>query len=135
MTNMESTAAYYNSVRYLDENVGRVIAALKRYGRYENTLIVYMADHGYCLGHHGRFEKHCGYEPALRVPLIFWWPGHARQSVVTDLTESVDVPHTILDSTRCARIAGSARAFVAAISRGKNAGDSPGPRFFGIPRE
>jgi len=90
-------AAYYNSVRYLDENVGRVIAALKRYGRYENTLIVYMADHGYCLGHHGRFEKHCGYEPALRVPLIFWWPGHARQSVVTDLTESVDVPHTILD--------------------------------------
>jgi arylsulfatase A-like enzyme len=91
------TAAYYNSVRYLDGNIGRVIDALKRFGRYENTLIVYMADHGYCLGHHGRFEKHCGYDPALRVPLIFWWPGHVRKGVVTDLTESVDVPHTILD--------------------------------------
>jgi arylsulfatase A-like enzyme len=91
------TAAYYNSVRYLDQNIGRVIAALKKFGRYENTLIVYMADHGYCLGHHGRFEKHCGYDPALRVPLIFWWPGRVRQGLVADLTESVDVPHTILD--------------------------------------
>jgi choline-sulfatase len=93
-------AAYYNSVRYLDTNVGRVIAALKRFGRYDNTLIVYMADHGYCLGQHGRFEKHCGYDPALRVPLIFWWPGHVRQGTVTDLTESVDVPYTILDLLR-----------------------------------
>jgi choline-sulfatase len=93
-------AAYYNSVRYLDTNVGRVIAALKRFGRYDNTLIVYMADHGYCLGQHGRFEKHCGYDPALRVPLIFWWPGHVRQGTVTNLTESVDVPHTILDLLR-----------------------------------
>jgi choline-sulfatase len=74
-----------------------VIEALKRSGKYENTLIVYMADHGYCLGQHGRFEKHCGYDPALRVPLVFRWPGHVRRGVVTDLTESVDVPHTILD--------------------------------------
>jgi arylsulfatase A-like enzyme len=91
------TAAYYNSVRYLDANIGRVISALKRFGRYDNTLIVYMADHGYCLGHHGRFEKHCGYDPALRVPLIFWWPGHVRRDVINEMTESVDVPHTILD--------------------------------------
>ena len=60
-------------------------------------MIVYMADHGYCLGHHGRFEKHCGYDPALRVPLIMRWPGRIRQGVVRDMTESVDVPHTILD--------------------------------------
>ena len=32
--------------------------------------MVYMVDHGYNPGQHGRFEKHCGYEPALRVPLI-----------------------------------------------------------------
>ena len=93
-------------MRYLDENIGKVIAALKSYGRYENTLIVYMADHGYCLGHHGRFEKHCGYDQALRVPLIFWWPGHVRQGVVTDLTESVDVPHTILDLLDAPGVAG-----------------------------
>ena len=62
------TAAYYNSVRYLDQNIGTIIELLKRHRRYENTMIVYMADHGYCLGHHGRFEKHCGYDPALARP-------------------------------------------------------------------
>ena len=74
-----------------------IIELLKKHKRYENTMIVYMADHGYCLGHHGRFEKHCGYDPALRVPLIMRWPGRIRQGVVRDMTESVDVPHTILD--------------------------------------
>jgi arylsulfatase A-like enzyme len=90
-------AAYYNSVRYLDTNIGRVLNLLAKHGLEENTLVVYMADHGYCLGHHGRFEKHCGYDPAMRVPLIMRWPGKIRKRVVRDLTESVDVPHTILD--------------------------------------
>jgi arylsulfatase A-like enzyme len=91
-------AAYYNSVRYLDSNVGAVLQMLRRYKLDDNTFVVYMADHGYCLGHHGRFEKHCGYDPALRVPLIMRWPGHVRAgAVVRDFTESVDVPHTILD--------------------------------------
>ena len=93
-------AAYFNSVRYLDQNIGSVIDLLKKHKRYENTMIVYMADHGYCLGHHGRFEKHCGYDPALRVPLMMRWPGRIRQGVVRDMTESVDVPHTILDMLR-----------------------------------
>jgi choline-sulfatase len=59
-----------------------------------------MADHGYDLGHHGRFEKHCGYDPALRVPLLMRWPGHIRRGVVRDLTESIDVPATVTDLMR-----------------------------------
>jgi arylsulfatase A-like enzyme len=92
------TAAYYNSTRYLDANIGAVLAMLRQHKLDENTFIVYIADHGYSLGQHGRFEKHCGYDPALRVPLIMRWPGRIRAGgVVRDLTESVDVPHTILD--------------------------------------
>jgi arylsulfatase A-like enzyme len=90
-------AAYHNSARYLDINIGRVLALLRKHGLDENTMVVYMADHGYSLGQHGRFEKHCGYDPAMRVPLMMRWPGRIRQGVVRDLTESVDVPHTILD--------------------------------------
>jgi arylsulfatase A-like enzyme len=90
-------AAYYNSVRYLDQSIGAVLSMLQERGVYDHTYIVYMADHGYCLGHHGRFEKHCGYDQALRVPLLMRWPGRIRRGVVHDLTESVDVPHTILD--------------------------------------
>ncbi len=90
-------AAYYTSVAFLDRNVGRVLDALRRLRLEEDTLVIYMADHGYCLGQHGRFEKHCGYEPALRVPLIMRYPGKIHSGVVQDLTEHVDVPATIVD--------------------------------------
>ena len=90
-------AAYYTSVAFLDRNVGRVLDALRRLSLEEDTLVVYMADHGYDLGQHGRFEKHCGYEPALRVPLIVRFPGRVRQGVIGDLTEHVDVPATVVD--------------------------------------
>ncbi len=90
-------AAYYTSVAFLDRNVGRVLDALRRLRLEEDTFVVYMADHGYCLGHHGRFEKHCGYEPALRVPLIMRYPARIRPGVTRDLTEHIDVPATIVD--------------------------------------
>jgi arylsulfatase A-like enzyme len=90
-------AAYYTSVRYLDRNIGAVLRKLGELGLEDNTMVVYMADHGYMLGQHGRFEKHCSYDPALRVPLLMRWPGRIRRGVVSDLTESGDVPHTILD--------------------------------------
>jgi arylsulfatase A-like enzyme len=90
-------AAYYTSVAFLDRNVGRVLEALRRLKLEDDTFVVYMADHGYSLGQHGRFEKHCGYEPALRVPLIMRYPGHVRRGVVRDVTEHVDVPATIVD--------------------------------------
>ncbi len=90
-------AAYYTSASFLDRNVGRVLEALKRLRLDEDTFVVYMADHGYDLGQHGRFEKHCGYDPALRVPLIMRHPRWIRPGVVSDLTEHVDVPATITD--------------------------------------
>jgi choline-sulfatase len=90
-------AAYYTSVSFLDRNIGVVLDALRRLHLDRDTLVVYMADHGYSLGQHGRFEKHCCYEPALRVPLLMRWPGRVRKGVVTDFTESIDVAPTILD--------------------------------------
>ena len=90
-------AAYYTSVEYLDSNVGRLLRRLGELNLDSNTLVVYTADHGYCLGQHGRFEKHCGYDPALRVPLLMRYPGRIRPGVVHDLTEHVDVPATIAE--------------------------------------
>jgi choline-sulfatase len=84
-------------VHYLDRNVGVVLDRLRRLRLERDTLVVYMADHGYSLGQHGRFEKHCCYDPALQVPLIMRWPGRIARGKITDFTESVDVPPTILD--------------------------------------
>jgi len=90
-------AAYYTSVNYLDRNVGVVLERLRQLHLERDTLVVYMADHGYSLGQHGRFEKHCCYDPAMQVPLIMRWPGRIARRVVEDFSESVDVPPTILD--------------------------------------
>lgn len=89
-------AAYYTSTQFLDRNMGRVLRHLDALGRREDTLVVYMADHGYCLGQHGRFEKHCFYEPAMHVPLMFRLPGVIEAGeTVKRRTESVDVAPTI----------------------------------------
>ena len=90
-------AAYYTSVSFMDRNMGRVVDALGRAGLAENTLVVYIGDNGYTLGHHGRFEKHCGYEQAVRVPMLIRWPGRVRRGVVSDLAEFVDIAPTVLD--------------------------------------
>lgn len=90
-------AAYYTSVAFLDRNVGRVLDGLERAGLAQDTLVVYLGDNGYNLGHHGRFEKHCGYEQALRVPLIVRHPGRVRRGVADELVELVDATATILD--------------------------------------
>ena len=90
-------ASYYTSVEYVDRNVGRALDTLRRLGLERDTLVIYHADHGYSLGQHGRFERHCGYDPALRVSLLMRLPGKIRQGVVRDLTEHIDVAPTIID--------------------------------------
>jgi choline-sulfatase len=90
-------AAYYQSVQFLDRNVGRVLDKLRSLGLDDNTLVVYTADHGYSLGHHGRFEKHCGYDPAMRVPLIIRDPRAGQARVVHHMTEHIDLGPTLLE--------------------------------------
>jgi choline-sulfatase len=97
-------ASYYTSVEYVDRNVGRLLEALRQRDLDRNTLVIYHADHGYSLGQHGRFEKHCGYDPALRVPLLMRWPGKIREGVVKDMTEHIDVPATIVDLMNLERL-------------------------------
>ncbi|MBL9123272.1 MAG: sulfatase-like hydrolase/transferase [Planctomycetaceae bacterium] len=90
-------AAYYTSVQFLDENVGRVLAALDASGRADNTLVIYAGDHGYLLGHHGRFEKHTFYEEAIRAPLMLAWPNHiAAGQQIDELVEFVDLFPTVV---------------------------------------
>ena len=89
-------AAYYTAVEYMDKNIGLALDALKRLGLDGNTLVIYVGDHGYQLGHHGRFEKHTMWEEAIRAPLLVRAPG--LKPMVTDaMTEFIDLAPTILD--------------------------------------
>lgn len=90
------TAAYYTSVEYLDTKVGLVLDALRQLGLEESTLVIYLGDNGYLLGHHGRFEKHTMWEPAVRVPLMISHPGlRARGRATEALVELRDLAPTI----------------------------------------
>jgi choline-sulfatase len=90
--------AYCTSVEFLDSNVGRVLEALERSGEAKNTLVVYTGDHGYMLGQHGRFEKHCSYEPAIRAPLLVRFPGKVRPAASNSaLAEFIDIAPTVLE--------------------------------------
>ncbi len=92
-------AAYHISVEFLDKNVGAVLDALKKSGRERDTIVVFIGDHGYMLGQHGRFEKHCSFEPAVRAPLIVRWPGYVKPGRTTAaLTEFIDIVPTLLEA-------------------------------------
>jgi len=91
-------AAYHTSVEFLDRNVGRVLDALEASGHLEDTLVVFTGDHGYLLGHHGRFEKHCCFDEAIRAPLIIAPPAKTITAAATPaLVEFIDIAPTILD--------------------------------------
>ena len=92
-------AAYYASVEYLDKNVGLMLDGLEAAGLDENTLVVYVGDHGYLLNDHKRFEKHMMWEPAVQAPLILQAAGRYGESrVIENLTEFVDLVPTLTEA-------------------------------------
>jgi choline-sulfatase len=88
--------AYDAEIAYVDAQVGRLLDALERDGRLQNTVVVVVGDHGEMLGEHG--EQQHGffiYEAATRVPLIIAGPGVPAR-VVSDQVRIVDVMPTAL---------------------------------------
>jgi arylsulfatase A-like enzyme len=72
-------AKYYSSIAYLDDQIGRVVAALKHAGQFENTIFIVAADNGLSLGEHGLLGKQNLYElGGMEVPLIFAGPGVSK---------------------------------------------------------
>ncbi len=65
---------YYACISSIDHNIGRIIAALKETGQFENTIIVFSSDHGLAVGSHGLFGKQSLYEHSMNSPLIFSGP-------------------------------------------------------------
>lgn len=89
-------AAYYNSVEYLDKNVGLVLNTLKQLNLEKDTIVMYIGDHGYLLNDHKRFEKHTMWEPAVKAPLLVGAGGRFGQGVVCRaLTEFIDLVPTL----------------------------------------
>ena len=96
----EVTAAYYAMVELIDKQVGRMVAALEETGQLENTIVIFMSDHGEMLGDHGLFLKgpHF-YDEAVRVPLIISWKDRFAADLRADcLMELIDITPTLLEA-------------------------------------
>ena len=83
----EEIAHHYDCLLKTDQQVGQVIAALKRDGHYDNTLIFLFSDHGYKLHRHKQFL----YEGGIHMPLIVVGPGIEQGKVRDDLISGIDV--------------------------------------------
>ncbi|MEG1608086.1 MAG: arylsulfatase [Mucinivorans sp.] len=84
---IKSRAHYYASITFIDQEIGRVIKALKEKGLYENSVIIFTSDHGDMLGDHHHWRKTYPYEGSSHIPFIMKTPhnkgaGTIRQECV-----------------------------------------------------
>jgi len=93
----DQLAEYYGMITHMDEQVGRILDALKQTGRADNTLIIYAADNGLALGSHGLLGKQNVFEHSMRVPLIFVGPGIPQGKSTQAFSYLLDVYPTLCD--------------------------------------
>lgn len=95
-TRAGAVAAYYACVSFMDDNVGRLLDALREAGLEDNTLVVFVGDNGFHLGDHGGlWSKHTAFDRATRVPLILAGPGIARGRTIRTPVELLDLYPTL----------------------------------------
>jgi N-sulfoglucosamine sulfohydrolase len=87
-------AQYYQAVSRVDQGVGRLVEHLKRAGRYDNTVVIYISDNGIAFPG----AKTTLYEPGMNLPCIVRTPGQRNRGIASDaLVNYADLAPTILD--------------------------------------
>jgi len=89
---------YEGEIAFVDEQVGVLLDTLRKIGRYDNTIIVVVADHGEGRMDHGEpTHSLLIFDSTMHVPLIIKAPGSPGGIRVDDLASTVDIVPTVLD--------------------------------------
>ncbi|MBI1314744.1 sulfatase-like hydrolase/transferase [bacterium] len=94
------TAAYYAMCELIDDQVGRILQTLDETGQRDNTVVIFMSDHGEMLGDYGLYFKgpHF-YDEAIHVPLVISCPQRFERGLrINGLTELIDLTPTLLEA-------------------------------------
>jgi len=95
----EAKAAYYGLTSFMDDCVGRVLRALQDSGQADNTVVVYVSDHGDMMGDQGFWTKQVMYEQSAGIPMIAAGPGIPAGKRVQTGTSLIDLATTAIDVT------------------------------------
>lgn len=90
---------YYACVSYTDAHVGRLLDEIESLGIEDDTIVVLWGDHGWNLGEHTMWCKHCVYENSMKAPLLVKAPGMPAGQEVTSLVQFIDIYPTLCDLT------------------------------------
>ena len=94
---IDSRRAYFGNISYIDENIGRILETLKACEFDENTIIMFVSDHGDMLGEKGLWFKMSFYEGSSRVPLLIHAPKQFSASTISEPSSTLDVFPTLID--------------------------------------
>ncbi|MBM4068423.1 MAG: sulfatase [Planctomycetes bacterium] len=116
---------YYRLITGIDQAIARIVAALKKRGLADNTIIIFLSDNGFFLGERGFADKWYIYEYSIRIPLIIFdprAPGQRRGKTSDQLALNTDIAPTILELTgrKPAKMQGRS---LAPLLRGENPPD------------
>jgi hypothetical protein len=115
-------AAYYSIITCIDDEIGRVVQYLKDKGIYDDTTVIFTADHGDMAGMHGSFEKDNMTEEVIKIPLII--KPACQDSIdipekVNEPCESVDIMPSLLSLHNLNKLDISAGRDISGIFKGK----------------
>ena len=97
-------ATYFAKIAMVDDNIGRLLAEMKKQGLMENTLVVFTSDHGNMLGDRGRWFKGIMYDGSSRIPLLMKAPPESKYAAtfnqgktINEVVKNIDVMPTLLE--------------------------------------
>lgn len=89
--------AYYGAVSYVDEQIGKLVQALKDSGLSDDTIIVFSGDHGDMLGERGLWYKMSYFEWSARVPMLVHAPKRFSPARVKNSVSTMDLLPTFVE--------------------------------------
>lgn len=94
----EQLPDYYGCIARLDECFGKIVETLKSKDIFENTIIVFLSDHGCHFRTRNTEYKRSCHESSVRIPLIIHGPGFNKSLVIPELVGLIDIAPTLLDA-------------------------------------